>query len=85
MPIKKSLERIPGRLMIVPMAAGADVATVAPEAGAFFGFFTGALFRGALPILAAFYVCLEATIPPESLPTVARRGARCSRARSWPA
>ncbi len=73
-PIKRSLERIPGGLMIVPMAAGAVVATAAPGAGAFFGSFTGALFSGALPILAVFYVCLGATIPLESLPTVARRG-----------
>jgi 2-keto-3-deoxygluconate permease len=73
-PIKRSLERIPGGLMIVPMAAGAVVATVAPGAGAFFGSFTGALFGGALPILAVFYVCLGATIPLESLPTVVRRG-----------
>jgi 2-keto-3-deoxygluconate permease len=73
-PVKRSLERIPGGLMIVPMAMGAVVATVAPGAGAFFGSFTGALFGGALPILAVFYVCLGATIPLESLPTVMRRG-----------
>lgn len=74
LPIKRSLERIPGGLMIVPMAAGALVATAAPGAGAFFGSFTGALFTGALPILAVFYVCLGATIPLDSLPIVARRG-----------
>jgi 2-keto-3-deoxygluconate permease len=72
--IKRSLERIPGGMMVVPMAAGAVLATVAPGAGSFFGSFTGALWSGALPILAVFYVCLGATLPLESLPTVVRRG-----------
>ena len=73
-PIKRTLERIPGGLMVVPMAAGALVATIAPGAGAFFGSFTGALFSGALPILAVFYVCVGASIRLEALPTVMRRG-----------
>jgi 2-keto-3-deoxygluconate permease len=42
--------------------------------GKFFGSFTGALFTGALPILAVFYVCIGATISIHSLPVVVRRG-----------
>jgi 2-keto-3-deoxygluconate permease len=73
-PIKRSVERVPGGMMIVPLVLGAVMATFAPNTAGFFGSFTGALFTGALPILAVFYVCLGATIPFEALPRVARRG-----------
>jgi 2-keto-3-deoxygluconate permease len=74
LPIKRGIERIPGGMVIVPLALGATIATLAPGAGTFFGSFTGALFTGALPILAVFYVCMGATIPFESLPMVAGKG-----------
>jgi 2-keto-3-deoxygluconate permease len=61
-------------MVIVPLSLGALIATFAPGAGAFFGSFTGALFTGALPILAVFYVCMGATIPFETLPQVAGKG-----------
>ena len=73
-PLKRSLERIPGGLMIVPLFFGAMIATFAPDTGRFFGSFTGALFNGALPILAVFYVCMGATISVSSLPQVIRKG-----------
>lgn len=73
-PIKRSLERVPGGMMIAPLACGAMIATVAPHTAAFFGSFTGALFNGALPILAVFYVCIGSTISVASLPRVVRRG-----------
>lgn len=74
MQIKRAIDRIPGGMMTVPLAFGALVATFAPHAAGFFGSFTGALFTGAVPILAVFYVCLGATIKLESLPRVVRRG-----------
>src|ERR1700753_3125919 len=74
LPIKRGIERIPGGMVIVPLALGALIATFAPGAGAFFGSFTGALFTGALPILAVFYICMGATIPFETLPQVAGKG-----------
>lgn len=74
MPIKKTLERLPGGMMIVPLLVGALLATLAPGTGTFFGSFTGALFSGSLPILAVFYVCLGATIPIQALPRGLRRG-----------
>lgn len=73
-PIKRGIERIPGGMVIVPLTIGALIATFAPGAGQFFGSFTGALFTGALPILALFYVCMGATIPFETLPHVAGKG-----------
>jgi 2-keto-3-deoxygluconate permease len=74
MKIKQAIERFPGGMMMVPMACGAVVATFAPRTGIFFGSFTDALFTGALPILAVFYVCMGATISVRSLPGIARRG-----------
>lgn len=73
-PIKRGIEAIPGGMVIVPLLAGALIATFAPGTGKFFGSFTGALFSGALPILAVFYVCMGATIPFETLPQVAGKG-----------
>jgi 2-keto-3-deoxygluconate permease len=74
LPIKRSIEAIPGGMVIVPLTLGALISTFAPGTGQFFGSFTGALFTGALPILAVFYVCMGATIPFESLPQVAGKG-----------
>ena len=73
-PIKRGIENIPGGMVIVPLSLGALIATFAPGTGQFFGSFTGALFTGALPILAVFYVCMGATIPFETLPQVAGKG-----------
>jgi len=73
-PIKRTMERVPGGLMTIPLATGAVISTFAPHAGSFFGSFTGALFTGALPILAVFYVCIGATISVRSLPAVVRKG-----------
>jgi 2-keto-3-deoxygluconate permease len=74
MKIKATIEQVPGGMMTVPLLCGALVATLSPHAGQFFGSFTGALFVGALPILAVFYVCIGATISIRSLPVVVRRG-----------
>lgn len=60
--------------MIVPLILGAIIVTVAPHTAKFFGSFTGALFTGALPILAVFYVCMGSTISVGMLPKVARKG-----------
>jgi 2-keto-3-deoxygluconate permease len=72
--IKRAIERVPGGMMIVPLAVGTVVTTAAPHAGFFFGSFTNALFTGALPILAVFYFCIGARITLQSLPQVVRRG-----------
>ncbi|HTH53943.1 MAG TPA: 2-keto-3-deoxygluconate permease [Edaphobacter sp.] len=73
-PIKKTVERVPGGWMLLPLLAGSLFATFAPGAGAFFGSFTNGLFVGALPILAVFYVCMGARISFRSIPLVVRRG-----------
>ena len=73
-PIKRTIESVPGGLMIVPLVLGSLIATFAPGTGSFFGSFTGALFTGALPILAVFYVCLGSSIAIRSFPVAAKKG-----------
>jgi 2-keto-3-deoxygluconate permease len=73
-PIKSTIDRVPGGMMTLPLAAGAVFATLAPRMPIFFGSFTGALFTGSLPILAVFYVCMGSTVSVRSLPAVLRKG-----------
>src|ERR1700744_1006950 len=72
--IKRTVEKVPGGMMIVPLVCGAIITTTAPRTAEFFGSFTGALFTGALPILAVFYVCIGAKIHLSSLPQIVRKG-----------
>lgn len=77
-PIKRSIERVPGGMMIVPLLLGCVIANLASTFGLdvpkTFGSFTGALFTGALPILAVFYVCMGATISIETTPHIVKKG-----------
>ncbi|WP_448191047.1 2-keto-3-deoxygluconate permease [Azospirillum sp. sgz301742] len=73
-PIKRAVERVPGGMMVVPLLLGAIITTFAPNTAKFFGSFTGALFTGALPILAVFYVCMGATISVSATPYVLKKG-----------
>jgi len=73
-PIKRAIERVPGGLMVVPLLCGAVATTLFPGAAKFFGSFTGALFTGALPILAVFFVCTGASIDFRATPYILRKG-----------
>jgi len=73
-PIKRTIDRIPGGMMIVPLFAAAIIRTFAPNLPTFFGSFTGALFTGALTILACFYVCMGATIEINATPYILKKG-----------
>jgi 2-keto-3-deoxygluconate permease len=73
-PIKRAIERVPGGLMVVPLLCGALLTTFAPGTATFFGSFTGALFTGALPILAVFFVCIGASIDFRSTPYLLKKG-----------
>ncbi|MGE5650092.1 2-keto-3-deoxygluconate permease [Noviherbaspirillum sp. UKPF54] len=73
-PIKRTLDRIPGGMMIVPLLLGAVITTFFPSTPKFFGSFTGALFTGALPILAVFYVCMGASIDVKATPYILKKG-----------
>ena len=72
--IKRAIERVPGGMMIVPLFFGAILRTLAPGTPTFFGSFTGALFTGALTILAVFYVCMGATIEFRATPYILKKG-----------
>lgn len=73
-PIKRTLDAIPGGMMIVPLLLGAVLNTFFPGAPKFFGSFTGALFTGALPILAVNYICMGAGISITATPYILRKG-----------
>ena len=73
-PIKRAVERVPGGMMVVPLLCGAVLATLAPGTAKFFGSFTGALFTGALPILAVFFVCTGASIDFKATPYILKKG-----------
>ncbi|GJD63204.1 2-keto-3-deoxygluconate permease [Methylobacterium frigidaeris] len=72
--IKRAIERVPGGMMVVPLLVGAVIATLFPTTPKVFGSFTGALFTGALPILAVFYVCMGASIDFRATPYIVKKG-----------
>lgn len=62
MEIQKTIERVPGGLMLIPLLLGACVHTFAADAGKYFGSFTNGLMTGTVPILAVWFFCMGATI-----------------------
>jgi 2-keto-3-deoxygluconate permease len=72
--IKAGIEKVPGGMMLVPLLVGAVIHTTAPDAGKFFGSFTGAMFTGLAPILGVFYICLGATLDVKATPYIAKKG-----------
>ncbi len=72
--IKRTIERVPGGMMVVPLLLGALITTFFPGTPKLFGSFTGALFTGALPILAVFYVCMGAGIDVQATPYILKKG-----------
>lgn len=73
-PIKAAIEKVPGGMMLVPLLAGAILATFAPGTADFFGSFTGGLLTGSTPILAVFYVCMGAGIDVKATPYILKKG-----------
>ncbi|AJY44777.1 2-keto-3-deoxygluconate transporter [Martelella endophytica] len=73
MHIKRTIERIPGGMMLVPLLLGALCKTFYPEAGGYFGSFTNGLISGTVPILAVWFFCMGATISLKATGTVLRK------------
>lgn len=73
-PIKRTIERVPGGLMVVPLLLGAICNTFAPDLPKYFGSFTGALFTAPATILAVNYVCMGASISFSATPYILRKG-----------
>ena len=74
MKIKQFIEKIPGGMMVIPLFLGAIINTFDPTIAKTYGSFTGGLMTGAVPIMAAFYVCMGATIDLKSTPHILRKG-----------
>jgi len=69
-PILKTIEKVPGGLMVVFLLLGAIVNTFAPETLEV-GSFTTALFKkGALPLIAVLLVCSGAQITVRTAPAL---------------
>ncbi|MEW8987415.1 MAG: 2-keto-3-deoxygluconate permease, partial [Bacillus sp. (in: firmicutes)] len=73
MKIMKSIEKIPGGLMLVPLFIGAIIHTLAPTSGEYFGSFTNGLMTGTVPILAVWFFCMGAGINIKATGTVLRK------------
>jgi 2-keto-3-deoxygluconate permease len=74
-PIKDTLDRIPGGLMVIPLLLGCATANAAPGLPKFLGSFSGALFGNPLPILAVFFVCVGSSVTLRSSGYVVGKGA----------
>lgn len=59
MQIKRSIEKIPGGMMLVPLFLGALCHTFSPGAGKYFGSFTNGMITGTVPILAVCFFFLH--------------------------
>ncbi|NHM31630.1 2-keto-3-deoxygluconate permease [Neobacillus terrae] len=74
MKIKATLDKIPGSMMLFPLLLGAALNTLFPSTPTFFGSFTGALWTGALPILAVFFFCMGTTLSFKATPYILKKG-----------
>ncbi|KAB2490075.1 2-keto-3-deoxygluconate transporter [Priestia endophytica] len=73
MKMMKTIEKIPGGLMLVPLFLGAVIHTFAPKSGEYFGSFTNGLMTGTVPILAVWFFCMGAGINIKATGIVLRK------------
>jgi 2-keto-3-deoxygluconate permease len=73
MNIKKTIDKVPGGLMLVPLILGALCKTFFPWAGSYFGSFTNGLISGTVPILAVWFFCMGTSIDLRATGTVLRK------------
>ncbi|ACS85504.1 2-keto-3-deoxygluconate transporter [Musicola paradisiaca] len=73
MHIKRTIEKMPGGMMLVPLFLGALCHTFSPGAGKYLGSFTNGLITGTVPILAVWFFCMGASIKLSATGTVLRK------------
>ena len=61
-PIKRTLDRIPGGMVIIPLFLGVLVNTFAPNSLRIGGFTEALFVNGVVPLFAFFFVCVGAEI-----------------------
>jgi len=74
MRIKRSIEKIPGGMMVIPLVIGAIINTIFPQALEIGGF-TTAIATGAGPLIGVFLFCMGAGLKFKAAPKAITRGA----------
>ena len=75
MPIKRTIDRVPGGMMVVPLLVGRpDRDLLARHAQVLRLLHRRRCSRGALTILAVFYVCMGASIEFRATPYILKKG-----------
>ena len=74
MPIKATLDRIPGGLMIIPMFLAAIINTFAPGLVRIGGFTEALFVNGVMPLIAFFLLCTGAEINLRNARTAVAKG-----------
>jgi 2-keto-3-deoxygluconate permease len=74
MNIKRSIEKIPGGMMVIPLIMGAIFNTFVPELLNIGGFTTALFKNGSTTLIGAFLLCMGAGIRLKAAPKVIKKG-----------